>query len=82
MAETVGISDSGLHVATVTRSMSEGSSPLAASAFAPAASAMSATVSSSRANRRSRMPTRVLIHSSLVSTSLARSSLVTTLSGW
>ena len=66
----------------MTRSTSDGASPEAASAFAPAASAMSATVSSSRATRRDWMPTRDLIHSSLVSTIFARSSLVTTLAGW
>ena len=66
----------------MTRSTSDGSSPDAARAFAPAASAMSSTVSSSRATRRDWIPTRDLIHSSLVSTILARSSFVTTLSGW
>ena len=71
-----------MQVATITRSMSAGESPLAARALPPAATAMSATVSSGPAIRRLAMPTRLRIHSSLVSTVLARSSLVTTLAGW
>ena len=51
-------------------------------ALPPATTAMSATVSSGPANRRLSMPTRLRIHSSLVSTRAARSSLVTTLPGW
>src|SRR5260370_26480078 len=43
---------------------------------------MSGTLSSGPANRRLTMPTRLRIHSSLVSTRAARSSLVTTLPGW
>ena len=61
MAATLGSGTSGEQVATMTRSTSDGSRPEAASAFAPAASAMSVTVSSSRATRRDWMPTRDLI---------------------
>ena len=68
-------------VATTTRSMSAAVSPEPASAFSAAEVAMSATVSAS-AIRRSAMPTRSRIHSSLVSIVLARSSLVTTREGW
>jgi hypothetical protein len=58
-----------------------GGQAAAASALAPASKAMSVTVSSGPANRRLTMPTRLRIHSSLVSTCVARSSLVTTLPG-
>ena len=57
----------------MTRSMSAGDRPLAASAFPPAAVAMSATVSSGAAILRLAMPTRLRIHSSLVSMVAARS---------
>ena len=80
-ADTFGINASVLQVATMTRSMSPGDRPLPASALAPASKAMSVTVSSGPANRRLTMPTRLRIHSSLVSTCAARSSLVTTLPG-
>ncbi len=80
VADTLGIGASGVQVATITRSMSSGDRPLAASALPPAMTAMSARVSSS-AIRRLAMPTRLRIHSSLVSTVAARSSLVTTLAG-
>src|SRR5262249_11288864 len=54
-----------------------------AAAFSrPATTAMSAPLSSGLAYRRLMMPTRLRIHSSLVSTRAARSSLVTTLAGW
>ena len=66
-----------LALATMTRSISSGASPLAASALPPAATAISTSVSSSDAHRRSAMPTRLWIHSSLVSITWARSSLVT-----
>ena len=66
----------------MTRSTSAAASPLAASALPPAATAMSTTVSSGPANRRLAMPTRLRIHSSLVSIRAARSSLVTTFAGW
>src|SRR4029077_10781336 len=81
-ADTFGINVSVLQVATMTRSMSPGDRPLPASALAPASKAMLVTVSSGPANRRLTMPTRLRIHSSLVSTRAARSSLVTTLPGW
>ncbi len=81
-AEALGIGASVLQVATMTRSMSPGDRPLPASALPPASTAMSATVSSGPAYRRLMMPTRLRIHSSLVSTWAARSSLVTTLPGW
>jgi len=68
-------------VATTTRSMSAAVSPDAASALPAAAVAMSATDSVS-ATRRSAMPTRLRIHSSLVSTTRASSSLVSTRAGW
>ena len=82
IAETFGIGASALQVATMTRLMSPGDSPLPASALPPATNAMSATLSSGPANRRLTMPTRLRIHSSSVSTWAARSSLVTTLPGW
>ena len=81
-AAVFGIITSGVQVATITRSMSAGESPLPASALPPAATAMSATVSSGPAIRRLAIPTRLRIHSSLVSTIAASSSLVTTLAGW
>ena len=81
-AATFGIDASLLQVATMTRSMSPGDRPLPASALPPATTAMSVTVSSGPAYRRLMMPTRLRIHSSLVSTRAARSSLVTTLPGW
>ena len=80
-AEMFGIDASALQVATMTRSMSPGDRPPPASALAPASKAMSVTLSSAPANRRLTMPTRLRIHSSLVSTRVARSSLVTTLPG-
>ncbi len=81
IADVFGIETSVLQVATMTRSMSAGDRPLPASALPPATTAMSATVSSGPANRRLMMPTRLRIHSSLVSTRAERSSLVTTLAG-
>ncbi len=58
------------------RSMSSGSSPAVAMARSPATAAMLAVVSSGPAMRRSRMPVRETIHSSLVSTMRSRSALV------
>ncbi len=80
-AAAFGIGASVLQVATMTRSMSDGLTPLPAIALPAAATAMSPTVSSGPAIRRLMMPTRLRIHSSLVSMTSARSSLVTTLSG-
>ena len=71
-----------VEVATTTRSMASGPSPAAASALAAACPASSSTGSSGPAMCRVRMPTRLVIHSSLVSTRPARSSLVRTLAGW
>src|SRR6266568_3519021 len=82
LAAVLGIWTSPVQVATITRSMSAADSPLAASALPPAATAMSATVSSGPAIRRLTIPTRLRIHSSVVSTLAVRSSLVTTLAGW
>src|SRR6266700_4948657 len=82
VAAVLGIGASGVQVATMTRPMSSGARPLAASAFPPAATAMSARLSSGPAIRRLTIPTRLRIHSSLVSTLAVRSSLVTTLAGW
>jgi hypothetical protein len=78
----LGIGVGIVQVATITRSMSVGASPLPASAFPPAATAMSGTVSSGLATRRLEIPTRLRIHSSLVSIRAARSALVTTFAGW
>ncbi len=82
IAAVLGIITSGVQVATITRSMSAGDSPLPASALPAAATAMSASVSSGPASRLLAMPTRLRIHSSLVSTEEASSSLVTILAGW
>ncbi len=82
VAETFGMSDSVLQVATMTRSMSDKGTPLPATALPAAATAMSATVSSGPAIRRLATPTRLRIHASSVSMTVARSSLVTTLPGW
>ena len=78
---TLGLRSMEVQVATTTRSMSAAVRPELASALPAAAAAMSATVSLS-AIRRLTMPTRSRIHSSLVSTSWAMSSLVTTREGW
>ena len=66
----------------MTVSTSDGSTPASASAAVPAATAMSVSSSSFSAKRRSMIPTRVWIHSSLVSMIFERSSLVTIFSGW
>ncbi len=78
---TFGLRSTEVQVATTTRSMSAAVRPELARALSAAAAAMSATVSSP-AMRRETMPTRSRIHSSLVSTSWAISSLVTTRDGW
>ncbi len=79
---TLGHLSTEEHVATITRSISAAVRPEPARAFSAAALAMSATVSSAAAMRRSAMPTRSRIQASLVSTICARSSLVTTRDGW
>ena len=61
--------------------MSSGSRPATAIARSDATAAIEAVVSSAAATRRSRIPVRVWIHSSLVSTSFSRSALVRTPSG-
>src|SRR4029077_7991064 len=68
-------------VATITRSSDIGSTPATASASRAAWTLRVVVFSSSSAMRRSRIPVRDTIHSSEVSTSLARSSLVITRDG-
>jgi hypothetical protein len=80
-AAMLGQRSIAVNVATVTRSMSAGCRPAAASAFPAAAVARSVT-DSVRAMWRVAMPVRRRIQVSSVSTSLARSSLVSTSSGW
>jgi hypothetical protein len=72
-----GIGTRRLALATTARSISSGERPLAAIALPPAATAISTRVSSSSAQRRSAMPTRLWIHSSLVSIVCASSWFVT-----
>ncbi len=74
-----GIKDSGVQVALTIRSMSSGSSPAAAMARRAAISAMS--VAGTCEMRRSLIPLRVVIHSSLVSTIFSRSALLNTAGG-
>ena len=73
---------SGVTVATTSRSIDAGSTPFCSSARRAAGMASSdiASVPGS-ARRRSRMPVRDMIHSSVVSTIVARSAFVTTRSG-
>ena len=72
---------SGVTVATMIRSRSAAATPAVSSARRQAGRAMSVSASSSAAIRRSRMPVRVMIHSSLVSTSRSRSAFESTRSG-
>ena len=72
---------SGLLVASTTRSRSSGSTPASFSAGAAAFTAKSLVQSLSSAILRSLMPVFVVIHSSLVSTIWAQSSLVITFCG-
>ena len=72
---------SGVVVATMMTSTSAGAMPAAASAARDACSARSDVVSCGAAMWRWRIPVRVRIHSSLVSTRCASSSLVRTFSG-
>ncbi|MDQ0773326.1 hypothetical protein QF026_001792 [Streptomyces aurantiacus] len=81
-AAMFGDLSTAVEVATRTRSMSSGTRPAAARALAAACAASSSTGSSGPAMWRVRMPTLLVIHSSLVSTSFARSLLVSTLAGW
>ncbi len=72
---------SGVAVATMTRSRSSGATPACSSAFRAAGRARSLAASSGAAIRRSLIPVRVTIHSSVVSTITSRSAFVSTLSG-
>ncbi len=72
---------SGLRVASTIASTDDGSSPASSRAITLARRAISAPVIPSGTHRRSRMPVRSTIHSSLVSISRVRSSFVTTRSG-
>ncbi len=72
---------SGVTVATISRSIDAGSAPASSSARRAAGRQMSVSASSSAAIRRSRIPVRVMIHSSEVSTSSARSAFVRIRSG-
>lgn len=80
-ADMLGDRSMAVDVATRTRSMSAGCSPAEARALAAACAASSSTGSSGPPTCRVLMPTRLVIHSSLVSTMAARSSLVRTLAG-
>lgn len=80
-ADMLGERSMAVEVATRTMSMSEGCSPAVARALAAACAARSSTGSSGPPTCRVLMPTRLVIHSSLVSTMTARSSLVRTLAG-
>src|SRR6187551_3571656 len=72
---------SGVTVATTTRSRSAGSTHACSSAWRDAGSARSLAACPGSATCRSLIPVRSVIHSSEVSTSFDRSSLVITLSG-
>jgi hypothetical protein len=68
-------------VATMMRSLCSAVTPARSIALRAALVAMSEVYSSSAAMRRSLMPVRVVIHSSVVSTIFSKSALVTTFSG-
>ncbi len=72
---------SGVTVATISRSIEEGSTFAISSARRAAGRQMSVRASSSAAIRRSLIPVRSTIHWSFVSTSFERSSFVITFSG-
>ncbi len=72
---------SGVTVAQITRSTSSPPTPAISRARREAGRAKSDSASSSRAMRRSRIPVRVTIHSSEVSTIFSRSALVSIWSG-
>ena len=72
---------SGVMVARMIKSTSAGSTFARSRARFAAKVAMSEVYSSSAAMRRSLMPVRVVIHSSVVSTNFSRSALVSTFSG-
>ena len=69
---------SPVQVATMIRSMSSGLMPPSSSACSDAFAPMSEVNSSSAAMRRSRMPVRLMIHSSVVSTMCSSSLLLST----
>ena len=79
--EACGICAGNVQVATMTVSMSEGCSPASSMARRPASAPIMATDSWSPAKRRSAIPTRERIHSSLVSTRRSKSALVSRPSG-
>src|SRR6185295_4314898 len=79
--DVAGMGMSGVTVAQMIRSTSAGGTPAASSAWRHASVANWDMTSPSPAIRRSRMPVRVVIHSSLVSTIFSRSRLVTTREG-
>jgi hypothetical protein len=68
MAPVEGKAMSGVTVATMSRSMADASSPACASACSIAGRQRSESACSGAAMRRSRIPVRSMIHSSLVST--------------
>ena len=72
---------SGVMVATMIRSISAAVTPAAVIARRAASNAMSEVVSLAAAIRRSRIPVRLVIQSSEVSTIRSRSALVITRSG-
>jgi len=78
MLPTEGKIMSGVVVPTAMKSMSSGTRLARSSACWAAFTARSEVASLSSAMRRSRMPVRCTIHSSLVSTSFSRSALVST----
>ncbi len=80
-ADVVGKSMSGVTVAQMIRSISDGSAPASASASRTAGSAMSLSASLLHREAALRIPVRSWIHSSDVSTSCAMSSFVITLAG-
>ena len=72
---------SGVTVAQSRRSMSRAATPAPSSAACAAGRARSVRACSGAAIRRSRMPVRSMIHSSVVSTIVESSSFVSTRSG-
>jgi hypothetical protein len=81
-AAMLGLRSVAVQVATTTRSTASATMPAWRRAAAAASAAIRSRGSSGPAIRRSRMPTRLRIHSSLVSTIVARSWLVSTFAGW
>src|SRR3990172_595473 len=79
VAAALGIARSGVHVAMMMRSRSVASMPAAARAWQGATVDMSDT--STWLIRRSLIPVRLVIHSSLVSVTVSRSALLSTVGG-